>query len=405
MNILLISISAPPKNSPESLQTGRYLKYLSRAHTVDLLTTRITGGWEPEDKSLLKYLKDVRQVISLFSFPSRVISLAKKIYPELLMPDEGAPFFWQFAFARKKVRQRPDIIFSRSAPYSSAVMALKMARFWNVPWVLHLSDLWVDSPFLTLNDNLRQKHQDLELKCFEQAQVVTLTSNKTIAFYKKKYPHLDAKFQFLPNVFDADDRNKLPVRKGAKARFVFTGRLYGTRSIHGLMQALEDAVLLRPDLEDRFEVMLAGFFDDENIQRINRSQLKNVTYVGALELNKALELQQSAHVLILIDSLDDDYRYDLFFPSKLLDYLAADRLIIAITNKESTTYDVVEGKAGRCFHQENLDQLPPFIVTLVDQNAAGSPKTTIGGDISQYEASFNVKRLEEIFASAIANYE
>lgn len=404
MDILLISISAPPKNSPESLQTARYLKYISRHHAVTLLTTEITGGWEPEDKSLLKYLENVHRVIALNSFP-RVISLIKKVYPAPLMPDEGAMFFWQFKKAIKRIDQKPNIIFSRSAPYSSAIMGMKMARFWNVPWVMHLSDLWADSPFFVLNDTLKKKHEQLERECFQYAQVVTLTSNKTIAFYQKKYPHLSNKFQFLPNVFDRDDYNLIPFETGGKLKFVFTGRLYGTRSIHGFLQALEDAFIQRPDLEEISEVILAGFFDEENIERIHQTKLRNVKYLGALELNKALQLQQSAHVLVLIDPLENDYRYDLFFPSKLLDYLAANRMIVALTNKGSTTYEVVEDKVGKCFYRGNMHQLPFFIQTLVSEFRTGALQNIIKPvDISQYEAYYNTKRLEGIFAAAIQAY-
>ena len=142
MHVLLVSISAPPKNSPESLQTGRYLKYLSRNHLVTLLTTDPTGGWEPADQSLLKYLKNVYQIVSLCSLPSRVISFLRKVKPGLLLPDESMYFFWQFRRSIKKIKEKPSIIFSRSAPYSSAIMAKKLAKHWNVPWVMHLSDLW-----------------------------------------------------------------------------------------------------------------------------------------------------------------------------------------------------------------------------------------------------------------------
>lgn len=406
MNILLISISAPPKNSPESLQTARYLKYLSRDHAVTLLTTRITGGWEPEDKSLLKYLEQVRQVISLYTLPPRVTSLIKRTYPALLMPDEAFVFLWQAGKAIRAIKDKPSIVFSRSAPYSSAVMGLKMAQYWNVPWVMHLSDLWVDSPFFTLNEYQTKKHQQLEYQCIEAAQVITLTSQKTLVFYQQKYPRQVEKFKFLPNVFDKDDCNAAPLTLNGKMRFVFTGRLYGTRSIHRFMQALEEAFAGYPELEAAAEIMLAGFFDEENITRIRQSPLKNVSYLGALELDKALQLQQQAHVLVLIDSIEPNERYNLFFPSKLLDYLAANRMILALTNKESTTFDVVENKTGKCFCPGNMNELPPFVRNLVSEFIHGSFRYALNTeDLLQYEASFNTKRLERIFSDAIKDHE
>jgi len=398
MHVLLVSISAPPKNSPESLQTGRYLKYLSRKHSVTLLTTDPTGGWEPEDQSLLKYLKNVHQIISLYSLPSRLISFLKKIKPDVLLPDEGMYFFWQSRTAIKKIKEKPSIIFSRSAPYSSAIMAKKLAKHWNVPWVMHLSDLWVDSPFFTFSGTTRKKHERLEWECFEQAKIVTLTSQKTIEFYKNKYPQWAHKFRFLPNVFDGEDWNQMPLNTTGKIRFVFTGRLYGTRNIHRLLDAFEKVAVSFPQVEENCEILLAGFFDNENIQRIRRSSLSCVKYLGSLSSDKALQLQQGAHVLISIDSLESDPRYDVFFPSKLLDYIASNRIIIALTNKQSTTYDVVEGKFGKCFYPENMHDLPAEITALVKDFTNGSFKSLVPNskEISQFEAATNTIELEKI---------
>jgi glycosyltransferase involved in cell wall biosynthesis len=405
MNVLLISISAPPKNSPESLQTGRYLKYLSQHHSVTLLTSDPTGGWEPADEGLNKYLDRVHRVISLYSPPYRAVVLLKKILPALFIPDDAATFFWQFNRAVKKIDQTPQVVFSRSAPYSSAIMGMKMARYFNVPWIMHLSDLWTDSPFSTMEDQERKKHLRLENECFEFASAVTLTSQKTISFYQNKYPQFAHKFQFLPNVFDQDDYNRTPAKVTDKVKIVFTGRLYGSRSIHQFLDLIEKACSLQPALEEMSEILLAGFFDEHNVHRIRQSPLKNVTYLGALPLTDAIQLQQDAHVLVLIDSLDNDPRYDLFFPSKLLDYLAANRTIIALTNQNSTTYDVVENKTGKCFYPGNFEEFPKFLATLIEQLKNGVQPEMRPDNLSQYEASVNARRLEEIFTNVIRTYE
>ena len=208
--------------------------------------------------------------------------------------------------------------------------------------------------------------------------------------------------RFLPNVFDGDDWNQMPLNTTGKMRFVFTGRLYGTRNIHRLLDAVENVAASFPQFKDNCEILLAGFFDDENIQRIRKSSLPFVKYLGSLSLDKALQLQQGAHVLISIDSLESDPRYDLFFPSKLLDYIASNRIIIAITNKRSTTYDVVEGKFGKCFYPENMHDLPSVITSLVKDFTCGSFNSLFPNckEISQFEAAANTIELEKILLNA-----
>ncbi len=402
MNILLVSISAPPKNSPESLQTGRYIKYLSQQHKVTLLTTTVVGGWEPQDDGIAKYLKNVHQYIALWSLHPRLIWLLKKIIPSVLIPDEAFFFFWQVKRAIRKIKIKPDVIVSRSAPFSSAIMALKLSEHWQTPWLMHLSDLWVDSPFTSLNDTTRKKHLIMENMCINRAHTITLTSLKVIEFYTKKYPQLASKFQFLPNVFDDDDLHTKPISFNGKMQINFTGRLYGTRSIHIFLDCLENAIQQYPELENSIEVNIAGFLDNENVHRMETSPLKCVKYLGALPYDGAVTLQRNAHLLLLIDSLDDDSRYEMFFPSKLLDYLIAQRFVLAFTKKNSTSFDVVENKFGICFYPDNLNEFPAFLFFAV-QNFLKRNSDFFNKQLdknSEYATSYNAQRLHKMIEAA-----
>lgn len=398
MKTLLISVSAPPKNSPESLQTGRYIKYLAAENDITLLTTEVTGGWEPADDSLMQYIQDVKKVVAIRTLHPRIISLLKKIVPSVVFPDDAASFAWSFRQALKNITEKPEVIFSRSAPFSSAVMGLQFAKHFNVPWIVHFSDPWADSPYLSLTGKKKDRHNEMERACIEKAHVVTLTSQKSIEFYQSKYPGMADKFIFLPNVFDEADINRTPLDFDNKLRIVFTGRLYGNRSVHSLMDALEKMVKARPDLENKFEVIFAGFFVEENTARIERSFLKNINYVGPLSMKEAMKLQHSATVLVSIDALEDDPKFDMFFPSKLLDYIAARRHIIAITGKSSTTFDVIEGKFGKCFSPGNLRDLPDHLINVVQHYLDRDEKFfNVSSAYNEYSARYNAGRLHEIF--------
>lgn len=52
MHVLLVAPSAPPKNSPEAMQVGRFLSSLDPSVKVTLVTTPIVAGWQWEDRSL-----------------------------------------------------------------------------------------------------------------------------------------------------------------------------------------------------------------------------------------------------------------------------------------------------------------------------------------------------------------
>jgi|DewCreStandDraft_4_1066084.scaffolds.fasta_scaffold16949_4 glycosyltransferase involved in cell wall biosynthesis len=395
MKILVVSISAPPRNSPESLQTGRYIKYLAGKHKVTLVTAESPGGWEPVDETLLDYLNNIHKTISLKLWPRKLVDFIRVFFPSLLIPDEYFYLQKKYRHVADEIGDKPDIIISRSAPFSSALLALQLSKAWNAPWIMHLSDPWADNPFSRFNKNQHRKNQKLEKSCIEAANLVTLTSIKTINWFQKKYPLLTHKFRLLPNVYD--DEQLLAPDNGPedKIRFVFTGRLYGNRKIHPFLEAAEQVARAHKEWEEKSEIILAGFFDEENQQRIKMSNLKNIVIQGAVSGKQALELQKKASVLLSVDALEADERYDLFFPSKLLDYMAAGRPVLAIARRGSTTYEIVEGKIGKCFCPENINELPCFLKQIVMGQTAGSFSPGTQNAIGDYAASVNAGKLEK----------
>jgi glycosyltransferase involved in cell wall biosynthesis len=397
MRILIVSISAPPKNAPESVQTGRYIQYLKRENDITLLTSRVAGGWSPADAGLKKFIEDVRRV-EVGVLPYRMMVLLKRIVPSLFVPDDEADFIWRWRSAIKKVDQKPDLIYSRSAPFSSALMARKLADHWECPWVMHLSDPWADSPFRNAGPR-RVRHLELEEACIKRASAITLTSRKTVEWYTERYPDFASKFFLMPNVFDPETINTEPPHDSPVFRLVFTGRLYGSRSLHSFIEILKDALRRWPRLLTSLEIILAGFFDKSNIEAVEEANLPNVRYEGPVSLEAAMALQRSANMLLVIDSLEDDKRFDLFFPSKLLDYMAANRPILAITRSSSTTFDVVDGKLGVCFDETTLSNIGPYLNECVSAFLTNghSGHSFRNENLRQYSAETNAEKLNQLF--------
>ena len=340
--------------------------------------------------------------IELRSLPYRIIYLLKKIIPSVVFPDDSFFFFRQFKKAVTRIGAKPDLIISRSAPYSSGVMAKLLASHYQVPWIMHLSDLWVDSPFFQLTEKEQNRHQSLEKDCIETATIVTLTAQKVIEFYQKKYPACSEKFKFLPNVFDPLHVNKMEMDFSSKLKIVFTGRLYGDRSIHSVVRSFEEAIARYPSLEDRLEITFAGFFDKKNVDCLNQSALGCFHYLGHISIHQARQLQHMAHVLLSIDALESDPKFDMFFPSKLLDYIAANAFVLCFTGENSTTHDVIDGVYGKCFSQKNLHQFPEFLNMLVHEFENKNRAFFRPGNMDNtYSASSNVNRLNGMITALV----
>ena len=114
---------------------------------------------------------------------------------------------------------------------------------------------------------------------------------------------------------------------------VYTGGLAGSRSPEYFLEPLKQLINDKPALAESMEVIFAGDVDAKNRAVFQNYYLPCVNWIGKISFKEALELQQSANYLLLIDSPIKDVSKSMFFPSKLLDYMVARKRILAITTK------------------------------------------------------------------------
>jgi hypothetical protein len=347
MNILFVSIAFPPKRDPESLQVAKYFSALTQLGEadIDVVTSSVPTLYMPTDEGLSQYMRGYRQLVEIDFFEHRYTNFAlRKLAPALMQrPDSRFPFSKKWKSVVKSLRKSPDVIYSRSFPLSSTLMAYRLACHFNVPWVLHLGDPWTVSPIHSIAAASKWNH-DAEADCFARAAAITVTSPRTADVYAAKYPQYSNKFLVYPNVYEAHQAVRNPWTRSDKLRFVYTGGLVGTRTPAPMLAALVLLEKQHPEVRRDIEVVFAGPADRPNAALLAENSSR-VRYLGDLPLNAALQEQRNADVLLLIDSSFSDPSQAMFFPSKLLDYVAAARRVIAITDRHSTSWDVM-GQLG-----------------------------------------------------------
>src|SRR5690606_19230405 len=94
-------------------------------------------------------------------------------------PDTDFLFHWEGKIILKKISSKPNIIYSRSTPFSSAILGIKLKQKLSVPWVMHLSDPWSDSPYGNYKNTYNIK---AERQCFESADLISFTTAETLSF-------------------------------------------------------------------------------------------------------------------------------------------------------------------------------------------------------------------------------
>ncbi len=405
-SILIVSAAGPPKSSPESLQVSRYLKYLMLQETfsITLVTEKLpykNFGWRTLEPEYEYLLQQVDQLIELPVYYHRwVHGLLKRINPGLFFRPDNESLFSRFpANVFRSLKIYPNVIYSRSTPFSSAVLAKKIRDRLGVPWLMHLSDPWVESPHFNPPKQYHNYHKALEFECFNKADLISFTTVETKKLYALKYPQFDSKYLVLPNVYDDDKMRVLLTPDTGPIRIVHTGNFYGQGRRPGLiLKHLKHLEAQYPDLHRRLTVVFTGFLSEDAKAELKEFNCRSARYLGAIRLSEVLKLQHNADVLLLIDwELHPEKA--VFQLSKSVDYLAAKRPILAITTKYSAIYKMVQGRYGVCF--EHRDQLGLSSV-LKDLAVNGRNAEIFSGlhDLgNQYSANKNASILSDILLS------
>lgn len=402
-NLLFVSIAFPPKSDAEGLQVAKYLKYLVRlgagSFAIDAVTSTSPTLNMPLDASLEPMRRGVRQTVELPIYENRYSNfLIRKVLPwAATMPDPKFTFHMQAGRVVRQLRMKPDLIYSRSFPLSSAVLAYHLKRIYGVPWVMHLSDVWADCPERNYKGLSRSIQERLERKCFATADVICVTSEKTRAFYERKYRHQNYRFEFYPNVFDLEDAvaardfgelcNEKPKRK---FRIVHTGSLVGGRSAAPLLAALSE---LEPDVQERLELLLVGPVDFANSRVIQHWNLPFVTLYGQVEYQESLRLQRSADLLVLIDMPVANPDLRVYFPSKLLDYILAGPRILAIGDEGSEIQQTLQTQnLGKYVLRSDKEAIVRCLKSAIQSGFSGSQRRSLTAP-EIYSAEYNAIRL------------
>ena len=402
-NLLFVSAAFPPKSDPECLQTAKYFKYLKevKAFNIEVVTSKAPTLFMPVDESLRSFDSGYKNKVELPVYETKVTNfLLRKVLREGIdWPDSKLTFHWQSKRVIKQLRLKPDVIYSRSYPLSSTVLAYKLQKFYQVPWVLHLSDPWSISPIHNYSKKQQEYHKKMEQACFLSADKICLTSEKLIEKYKNLYPSFHEKFEYFPNVYDKEEVFDNDFVWGEKLKIVYTGGLAGLRSPDTFFEALlllEDEV---KNLEEKLEVVFAGPIDRKNSEIVSKFQAhaRYFKHIGSLPYAQALALQKKAHILLIIDNPIKDPEDAVFFPSKILDYLLAKRRILALTTIGGTTDIVLNSLHGDTYSFKDPGGIADGIFTALKSFEQKKIQYFKMEKIPQvYEASYNVQHLQNI---------
>ncbi|MCI8724724.1 MAG: glycosyltransferase family 4 protein [Hungatella sp.] len=202
----------------------------------------------------------------------------------------------------------------------------------HIPWIFDIRDSICQYKFTPRY--VRWIALLFERYIWKRADCITAVSKGICRRVPRKYWN---KVHCVTNGYDKKDREGISIDDKArnKLRFSYTGAMYGgLRNLSPLFKNIRELIDKNEIDEDRIEFCFAGSesaFQIFNSQAQNYRLDKNVVYYGKVTRTESLRLQMESDIL-LVSSFDYQEETGGIITGKVLEYMSADKPILAIIN-------------------------------------------------------------------------
>ena len=419
MKLLIISFAFPPFNSIGAVRVGKTAKYLTElGHDVRVVTAK-DQPFPPTlpievDPNIVTYtkwlnLRSPAKVVlkgpgvaagtdspngQVSSFLKRTVGAAYRTL--LYFPDPYIGWFPTAVSASSNLIKnwRPDIILASSPPPTSLVVAARLSRLHNIPWVADLRDLWVDHQYYQQPGWRRFIETKLERRVLASAADFITVSEPLAETLRDKYakPTTVVLNGFDPTDYPTDSR--VPFNEGC-LRILYTGVVYeGKQDPSPVFEALRK---LGPRVE-KLRLVFHGVYLNSVREMIERYNLRGIVEVNSLvPYRESLKLQMEADILLLLLWTDQAQRG--VYTGKLFEYIGARRPILAVGPAGNVAAEMILKKQAGVVTADPVEIAGHLRNWLEEKQrlgfVAGLPEDVVAG-ISRKE---QVKVLEERLAN------
>jgi glycosyltransferase involved in cell wall biosynthesis len=249
---------------------------------------------------------------------------------------------WARAVATKAAELGPfDVLHSRLNPAASHLAALAILRKTDLPWCAYFSDPWphhlYPEPYhFQVGPLSRLRQENFLDTMLRRADSLVFPADRLrdwlLSGRRKPYrgkafvaPHLGE-----PNAPVPERNGHLHIRHA--------GFLMKERRVEALLAGLER---LHPEARDELRVEFAGRY--AALPEVPRALSGVVSFGPSMPPEEARRWMAGADVALLVEA---DAKEGIFFPSKLSDYLAGQRPILALSPRRGVAADLLAQGGG-----------------------------------------------------------
>jgi hypothetical protein len=239
-----------------------------------------------------------------------------------------------------------DVLVSTSPPRVSALVARALARRHHVPWIMDIRDPWQMRDWEAAGSSrLVARHkQSLFSRCAKSAHAIVHNTERLRQSTCVVKPEVASKTYCVPNGFEpewADRVQDAPSEPGSFS-IGYYGNMMGRRSCTGFLDGLRRWLDSSGRRARRVSVRFVGTGFEETAGEIASRGLEPVVALHpAVPRTQVPDLIKGDYVLLSFAN-----QQPLQVPGKTYDYLATGRRILAVTERDGATADLLRPLAG-----------------------------------------------------------
>lgn len=252
----------------------------------------------------------------------------------IAMPDEQIGWY-NFAVeeGRKIVpEENIDLIFSTSPPETSHLIARRLKKHFDIPWVADFRDLWSDDHYRERPLFKKMLLRSMEKRTLKDADAIITVSEPWAKKLGGDCPVRRGRISVIENGFDEEDFNAFRYEGNDKFTITYTGKLHSAyQDTEAFFRALSG--LVREGRIDRNKIAVNFYLVGHRKPDINKICARHglagiVKDMGGIGYAPSLEAQRSSDLLLFVQWRGEGG--DGWYSAKLYDYIGARRPILAM---------------------------------------------------------------------------